>query len=216
MRYTFYAPVYDLVSAEPVYRPGRVTAVEALRLRPGQRVLDVGCGTGLNFPLLRGAVGASGRVVGVDRSARMLDQAGRRAGRRDWGNVDLVRIDAAELEADALGGPGREAGFDAVLFTYALSLMADWETAWERATALAVPGARVAVVDMQRPEGRAAALSPLARLACALGGADIEAHPWTAVEQHTVDTGSWSLRGGHVQVRAGTLATPSTRGGDRP
>ncbi len=194
------APFYDVFSGEwPVYRSGRVAAVEELRPRRGATVLDLGCGTGLNFPLLLPHVTRSARLVGVDSSEHMLAQARRRATRLGWHNVELVCADATTVSADRLGG-----GFDAVLATYALSLMSHWEDAWQRAVEVTRQGGRLAVVDMRRPVGRAAWLTPLARLACALGGADIDAHPWRAVERACADVVARSLRGGHVQVRVGT------------
>ncbi|PPK98145.1 demethylmenaquinone methyltransferase/2-methoxy-6-polyprenyl-1,4-benzoquinol methylase [Kineococcus xinjiangensis] len=209
--YTWSAPLYDVLSLEwPVYRAGRVAGVEGLRLRPGDRVLDVGCGTGLNFPLLQRRIGEGGRIVGVDASAAMLGQAARRARRRGWGNVELVEADAtavdpAELRARLGADADGEAGADAVLFTYALSLMDEWPRAWEAALRSARAGARVAVVGMAVPTGAARLLSPLARAACALGGADIDAHPWTALEAELDDVTATSARGGHLQVRAGTV-----------
>ena len=212
-RYTSFVRAYDVLSGErPVYRIGRVNGIGALRLRPGALVLDVGCGTGLNFPLIREAIGPGGRIVGVDVSANMLAQARAKAERRGWMNIDLENADATTLTPGWLNGhlgsqrgPG---GADAVLFTYTLSVMTNWPEAWRAATTAARPGARVAVVDMQTPTGPATALAPLARLACILGGSDITAHPWTALERDCIDVQAWSLRGGHIQVRAGTLRSP--------
>ena len=200
-RYTVSARAYDVISGErPVYRKGRVVGVAGLRLTPGCSVLDLGCGTGLNHPLLVGGVGPAGTVVGLDRSPQMLAQARRRATRHGWSQVRTV-------EADMLDGavPAREGGgFDAVIATYALSLVPGWERAWVRALAAVRPGGRIAVVDLALPTGRGAVLSPLARLACALGGSDPDAHPWTALERDCVDVTAHSLWGGHVQVRVGT------------
>ena len=72
-------------------------------------------------------------------------------------------------------------------------------------TGLLATQARVGVVDMQDPVGRARWLTPLARLACALGGSDITAAPWRAVEERCVDVVRASARGGHLQIRAGKL-----------
>ena len=212
-RYTSFAPAYDVLSCEwPVYRAGRVTGIGALRLRPGALVLDIGCGTGLNIPLLREAVGPAGRIVGVDASANMLAQARAKAERQGWENIDLVCADATALTPGwlyGLLGPERGPdGVEAVLFTYSLSVMNNWPKAWRAAMAATRPGARVAVVDMRTPTGAATSLAPLARLACMLGGSDITAHPWTALERDCTDVQAWSLRGGHIQVRVGTIPKP--------
>lgn len=201
-RYAASAPLYDVLFGEwPVYRAGRVRGIEGLGLREGEFVLDVGCGTGLNFPLLQERVGPRGHVVGIDASGQMLRQARRRCDRRSWHNVDLICADATTVDPAEVRACLPAGVADAVIATYALSLMPRWTQAWQRAVDVSRPGARLAVVDMARPVGRAA---PLARLAYALGGADIDAHPWCAVERSCFEVSSQSLRGGHVQVRVGT------------
>ncbi|HET6951649.1 MAG TPA: methyltransferase domain-containing protein [Acidimicrobiales bacterium] len=73
----------------------RPAAVRRLRLQPGDHVLDVGCGTGANFPHLVAAVGPSGRVTGIDLSEAMAALARTRAAEHGWDNIDVVVGDAA-------------------------------------------------------------------------------------------------------------------------
>src|SRR5438876_10930572 len=101
------APWYDAIVRLLSFgsdREYRRRAVAELRLRPGQRVLDVGCGTGLNFRLLADAVGPSGLVVGTDLSHAMLREAS--AGR------------ASRIQARASQRLFKPATFDAALSTY--------------------------------------------------------------------------------------------------
>ncbi|WP_281964533.1 class I SAM-dependent methyltransferase [Serinicoccus marinus] len=196
------ARAYDLLSGEPVYVVGRRLAIPALGLRPGERVLDVGCGTGLNLSALMHDVGPTGLVVGLDRSAAMLGRAGRRRTRSQDGRLRLVEGDMTDPRALVEAAAGR--AFDAVLFTYSLSLAPDPGQAWRAVRDVLRSGARVGVVDMARPTGNAAWASPLAQAACWLGGADIDAHPWTVVEPDLSGTRSWSRWGGHVRVCVGT------------
>jgi SAM-dependent methyltransferase len=68
--------------------------LESARPRPGERVLDVGCGTGATTLELAEAVGADGHVLGIDLSEPMLDVARRRVGAAGHRQIDLLRADA--------------------------------------------------------------------------------------------------------------------------
>src|SRR5207248_903583 len=97
-RYDRIAPFIPLF--DWTFPPGlRKRAVDRLKLQPGNRVLDVGCGTGRNFLFLREAVGPEGRVYGVDFSAGMLREARKLCRRWHWTNIVLIEDDAADYVA---------------------------------------------------------------------------------------------------------------------
>jgi ubiquinone/menaquinone biosynthesis C-methylase UbiE len=95
--------VYDMELA--LFEPVRRRAIAWLAARPGQTVLDVGCGTGLSFELLQAAVGPGGHIVGIEQSPQMIDKARRRVQHHGWHNVHLVCAPAEEAhlprQADA-------------------------------------------------------------------------------------------------------------------
>src|ERR1700749_759484 len=106
---------YDITSRlypVPGYpqRAQRLRAVQALGLRTGDTVIDMACGTGLNFPLLQKAVGPGGGIVGVDLTDASRARAQDRIRAGGWSNVTLVKADAA--------GFGFPAEVDAILSTY--------------------------------------------------------------------------------------------------
>src|SRR5437763_8910191 len=102
-RYDRYAATYDRQLAPLRAVQGRIrrATVARLEVRPGDTVLDVGCGTGASFPALVAAVGPAGRVVGVDQSDGMLEQARRRVEQAGWPNVELIRAPVQEASLPA-------------------------------------------------------------------------------------------------------------------
>jgi demethylmenaquinone methyltransferase/2-methoxy-6-polyprenyl-1,4-benzoquinol methylase len=139
---------YDLTSQfypAPGYplRAQRRRAVQALRLRPGDSVIDVACGTGLNFPLIEEAIGPAGRIVGVDLTDAMLAHAQDRIQTNGWRNIRLVQGDAAEFDFPA--------DVDAILSTYALSQVPECATVIAHGAAALSRGGRWVVLDLKLP-----------------------------------------------------------------
>lgn len=95
------ASVYDreLALLEPI----RHVAISRLGLRPRDVVYDVGCGTGLSLAMLRKCVGPRGRIVGIEQSPEMFEQARRRVARARWAQVTLIcsPVEEADLRVRA-------------------------------------------------------------------------------------------------------------------
>jgi ubiquinone/menaquinone biosynthesis C-methylase UbiE len=121
----------------------RLRAVRALGLRAGDTVIDLACGTGLNFPLLERAVGPDGRIIGVDLTDAMLARAQDRAAANGWGNISLVQADAADFAFPA--------EVAAILSTYALTQVPECAAVIAHGAAALSAGGRWVVLDLKVP-----------------------------------------------------------------
>ena len=139
---------YDITSRlypAPGYpqRGQRLRAVQALDLRAGDTVVDMACGTGLNFSLLEKVIGPAGRIVGVDLTDAMLAQAQDRIETNGWSNVSLVQADAAGFDFPT--------EVDAILSTYALTQVPECAEVIVHGAAALCAGGRWAVLDLKIP-----------------------------------------------------------------
>jgi ubiquinone/menaquinone biosynthesis C-methylase UbiE len=162
--YRFAAPLVALP-------PGmRRRAVGSLQLRLGETALDVGCGTGRNLALLREAVGADGRVIGIDASSGMLARASSLAARHRWQNVSLVQQDAAVPIA---------ARVDAALFSLSYSVLPDRAAVLSATWGALRDGGRLVVMDAGLPESRLGRLlRPVGETVARIFPGDPYSKPW--------------------------------------
>jgi ubiquinone/menaquinone biosynthesis C-methylase UbiE len=123
----------------------RKKTVDRLSLRPGDRVLEVGCGTGRNFPHLHNAVGPSGAIYGVDLSNGMLREARALRARHGWHNVSLAQGDSVNFNAPEL--------LDGVLFSLSLNTMPHHMDVLRQAWKQLRPGGRLVIMDAKLPGG---------------------------------------------------------------
>jgi phosphatidylethanolamine/phosphatidyl-N-methylethanolamine N-methyltransferase len=107
------AKVYDVVFG-PTLHPGRVQAIQKMNIQPGDRVLEVGVGTGINL----GLYPRTCHVTGIDFSASMLEKARERVWKKELANVRLQQMDAADLKFP-------DNSFDIVYAPYLISVVPD-------------------------------------------------------------------------------------------
>jgi phosphatidylethanolamine/phosphatidyl-N-methylethanolamine N-methyltransferase len=134
--YRLFSGSYDIFFG-PVFHPGRKEAVRIANDRPGQRILEVGVGTGLSLPHFR----PDSQVTGIDVSAEMLEKAKRRTERMGLAHVaGLHLMDAENLDF-------AENSFDAVLALYVASVVPDPARFAAEMRRVCIPGGTIVVVN---------------------------------------------------------------------
>jgi demethylmenaquinone methyltransferase/2-methoxy-6-polyprenyl-1,4-benzoquinol methylase len=177
----------------------RRRAVERLALRPGDTVLDLACGTGLNLAHLEAVVGDRGRIIAFDFSPAMLAAARDRARTHGWQNIEFVEGDAATLD---IGGP-----VDGVLSTLGVSAIAGYERAIARACEVVRPGGRVVILDAALPTGWLRCMNPLIRWVYRVGAAWVPGRPIAAImARHLNGVHTERYNGGTIEIMVGIRA----------
>ena len=181
----------------------RARAIQSLALHDGDTVVDLGCGTGLNFSRLQEKVGPRGRIIGVDLTDAMLDEAGARVPAHSWSNVELVRSDAANYVFPS--------ALDGILCTFALTLVPEFDEVIQNGASALLPGKRFVILDFKRPSGwfmdKTAPL--LATLLTGPFGGTIEMalrKPWLSLEKHFAHVQLTNLYFGGAYIAAGETA----------
>jgi len=157
--YRRYARVYDALFG-PIFHPARKLIVQSLNTRPGDRVLEVGVGTGLSLPLYP----SHARVVGIDISAEMLEKARQRVRDRDLTQVEAV----IEMDAEHMQFP--DDSFDKVVAMYVVSVVPDPARLVDEMRRVCKPGGEIYIVNHFRSRhpligASEELMSPLSKLA---------------------------------------------------
>lgn len=194
--YDLTANLYYLIGfREVAYRK---RAVDTLGLRHGDTVVDLCCGTGLNFPFLLEQVGPQGKVVGVDMTDKMLDGARRRVEQNGWRNVKLVQSDAAEFSFPE--------GLSGVISTFALTLVPEFDNVILDGCRALKSGGRWTVLDFKMPSRWTAVLAPLMILLTRPFGVTkdlADRHPWESMQKYLKDVSMDELYMGFAYIASG-------------
>jgi demethylmenaquinone methyltransferase/2-methoxy-6-polyprenyl-1,4-benzoquinol methylase len=202
---------YDItsrLSPVPGYpeRAQRRRAVQALGLRAGDSVVDIACGTGLNFPLIEEVIGPEGRILGVDLTDAMLARARDRIAANGWSNISLVQADAADFDFPA--------EVDAILSTYALTQVPECAEVIAHGAATLSGGGRWVVLDLKVPGNAPAWLvRPGAAIARKFASIDewIMRRPWetirAAMQEQLTDLSWTEMSFGTAFLAAGSRST---------
>ncbi len=129
------AKVYDLTFG-PTLHPGRLIALERMGIRPGDKILEVGVGTGINASLYP----RNCHVTGIDFSAKMLDKARERVAKKGVTNVTLGEMDAANLTF-------ADGSFDIVYAPYVISVVSDPLRVVREMHRVCRPGGKIVILN---------------------------------------------------------------------
>ncbi|HYO51938.1 class I SAM-dependent methyltransferase [Archangium sp.] len=176
--YDTFSGFYDRM-LERIYLEQRRAAAEALRLEPGQVVLDIPCGTGQSFDGLAPRLLPGGVLIGSDFSAGMLERARERVRRKAWTHVHLHHGDVHALTPQSLEtAVGRPVELDRLHVFLGISAFPGWTEAFERLWGLLRPGGRCVVVDVH-----AERLGLHGRMVNLVAQADIRRRFWEPLER---------------------------------
>ena len=138
--YDVISPAYDFLF-DRIFHRGRVAAVSLMRITPGQRVLEIGIGTGLNLPLYPRHC----HLVGIDLSGQMLRKAQAKVDELGLANVALMVMDATRLTF-------ADNAFDHILATYVISAVPDPVQVLREARRVCRPGGTIVMLNHFKSE----------------------------------------------------------------
>ena len=129
------ARVYDYTYG-PTLHPGRIEAIEKMRIRPGTSVLEVGVGTGINL----GMYPRTAKITGIDLSSRMLEKAKKRIVEKGLANCDVLEMDATKMTF-------ADNSYDVVYAPYVISVVPDPVAVAKEMYRVCRPGGRVVILN---------------------------------------------------------------------
>jgi ubiquinone/menaquinone biosynthesis C-methylase UbiE len=188
-----WAKIWDLVLSIVGYDVAfREQAVDKLDLNKGDIVLDLACGTGLNFQYLERKIGEEGKIIALDYSPEMLKKAEEKINRYGWRNIVLLERDASDFELDE--------EVDAVLCTWAMVSIPDYKEALKNSIDALKESGKYVVLDFQLMSGiKGLILNPFYKMIFKATHQDVTREPWESMKYY--------LRGVEKEDYSGLVAS---------
>ena len=194
--YDISANLYYLIGfRESKYRK---LAVRELMLKSGDTVVEIGCGTGLNFRYIIDAVGPEGKLIGVDLTDKMLAGAKARVSKNGWANVELVQKDASTYRfPDSVSG---------IISTFAITLIPEYKEIIRRGADALAPQGRMVIADLCLPDRWPMWMARLMVWVTKPFGTSLDIarrQPWKAIETYLAQTTFRKIYGGFAYISSG-------------
>ena len=183
----------------------RRRAVEYLNLKPGDFVVDVGCGTGLCFRLLMAKIGPNGTLLGVDISSEMFSRAKKRFKRAGWSNVQLVHSNIANFVFPM--------GINGAISTGVFGYIEERAEVIEKISKALVHNGRLVIVDGKHPNNWPAWLLKIfVWISSPFGLTEgyLNCNTWEVIERTFGNTTYEEVYGGLLYISSGNNAQPNT------
>jgi len=176
----------------------RKMTADALELSKGDVVVELGCGTGLNFSLVLDAIGPDGKLIGVDITDKMLDQAKKRVKEKGWNNVELIQSDIADYVFPK--------ELDGIFATGALQYSPQYDKIIKQGYEALKTGKNFVVFDFKMPQGPSRIFAPILIFFTKAFEANeeyLQRHAWKSIEKYFVKTTFTEGWGGFVYISVG-------------
>ncbi len=177
----------------------RLLAIKKLCLHRGDFVIELGCGTGLNFPFLMEQIGPEGRLIGVDLTPGMLDIARMKVEQSGWKNVELIESDIASYDfPEEVNG---------VLATGVFGYIPEYDHVIKAVSHSLISGGHLSILDGKEPENLP---SWLFKIILKLGEPYgympeyFNVRPWESLERYFNETSFETRYGGMIYILSGT------------
>lgn len=177
----------------------RQLAVNSLELSSNDNVVELGCGTGLNFIHLQKKLKDNGKLIGIDISNDMLNQAQLKIKKYNWKNVELLNTDVANyIYPEKLSG---------VISTFAITLIPEYEEIIKKASESLLKNKKFVILDLKKPNNWPLWLIKIGVFFAKPFGVTIDLadrKPWKVMKKYFNEVNTTEYLGGIIYITVGT------------